>query len=471
MSPGCLNARGMAALLAATLALTPARADDVRAGFAAVDITPPVGWRKGGGFSELISAGVHDPLLAKAAVFRQGTAAAALVVCDLLSVTEYNTTPTRRAISRRTGIPFENVVICATHTHGGPEYHGPLRDLVHQRAVAEKGRDPHEPIDYDAFLNERIARAVVAAGEKAIPAKVEVVRARQEGLAFNRRYHMKNGVVRFNPGKLNPDIERPAGPTDPDLPFLLFRRADDGRPFGGLSVFAMHVAVFGGAEIGADYPAVLQRHLGRHFGGDFFSLFGQGAAGDINHVNTASKESDPSPEVIGERLGDTIVTELPKAAAVTSPSLAVRSAVVKWPLYEVTPEQVARAKEVMARTGRKPIEFLLHVEAWRVLLNDDYRRRFGDALPNEVQVIRFGADTALVTLPHEVFVEIGLDIKKRSPFKHTLVLSMAHDVDFYVPTRRAYAEGGYEVVTTPLKPGVGEALADAAVKLLGELAR
>jgi hypothetical protein len=444
-------------------------AADLEAGFAAVEITPPVGWRKAGGFNEVISTDVHDPLFAKAAVFRQGDTSAVLVVCDLISVPEFLTTPTRRDINQQTRIPTANIVICATHTHGGPEFHGPMRNLFHERALAEKGRDEHEPLDYVALLRERIARAVVAARKNLTPARLEIVRARQEGLAFNRRFHMKDGTVRFNPGKGNPDIERPAGPTDPDLPFLLFRRASDGRPFASLTVFAMHVAAFGGTEIGADYPAHLARRLEQHFGPGFFSLFGQGTAGDVNHFNVATRAPDPSPEAIGARLADTILAKLPEAVAVRAPALAVASEVVEAPLYELTPEQVEHARTIMARTDRKPIDFLLHVDAWRVLHNDTFRRRFGDALPNEVQVIRLGADTALVTLPHEIFVELGLAIKKRSPFANTLVLSMAQDVDFYVPTRRAYAEGGYEVVTTPLKPGVGEALVESAVRLLGKV--
>jgi hypothetical protein len=448
-----------------------AAADDFRAGFAAVEITPPIGCRKGGGFNELISTGVHDPLYAKAAVLQQGGVTGALVICDLLSVPEFMTTPTRRVISQSTGIGFANIVICATHTHGGPEYHGPMRNLFHERAIAEKGRDDHEPIDYVQLLGERIRRAVAAALRNLEPVTLEIVRARQEGLAFNRRYHMRDGTVRFNPGKGNPEIERPAGPTDPDLPFLLFRRLSDGRPFAALTVFAMHVASFGGTEIGADYPAHLARGLRRHYGPDFFSLFGQGTAGDINHFNTAAGTPDPSPEEIGEKLTATILKAFPDRKPIESPSLAIRSAVVSAPLYEVTPEQVARARAIMARTDRKPIDFLLHVDAWRILHNDDFRRRFGETLPNEIQVFRLGADIAVVALPHEIFVELGLEIKRRSPFMHTLVLSMSQDVDFYVPTRRAYAEGGYEVVTTPLKPGVGEALVDAAARLLTEISR
>jgi hypothetical protein len=109
------------------------------------------------------------------------------------------------------------------------------------------------------------------------------------------------------------------------------------------------------------------------------------------------------------------------------------------------------------------------VEAYRILWNRKLRDRDGDAADEELQAFRLSEDVAIVTLPHEVFVELGMAIRKRSPFKTTLVVSLANDVDFYVPTRKAFAEGSYEVTTSPYKPGGGEILVDAAVKLLESL--
>ena len=89
--------------------------------------------------------------------------------------------------------------------------------------------------------------------------------------------------------------------------------------------------------------------------------------------------------------------------------------------------------------------------------------------PLIVHGIRLDSDTAIVTLPHEVFVEIGLAIKATSPFRHTIVVTLAGDVDFYIPTRRAFTEGSYEVTTCPLDPGCGEILLDVARSVLVEL--
>jgi hypothetical protein len=126
-----------------------ALAADFEAGLATIDITPPAGWRRAGGYSEFISKPGGDPLLAKAMVLSQGETTIALVGNDLTSVPRELTDRARKLASRQTGIPIANIVITATHTHGGPEYYGPLRDFLHARAMKEnQGHDPREPLDF-----------------------------------------------------------------------------------------------------------------------------------------------------------------------------------------------------------------------------------------------------------------------------------------------------------------------------------
>jgi hypothetical protein len=103
------------------------------------------------------------------------------------------------------------------------------------------------------------------------------------------------------------------------------------------------------------------------------------------------------------------------------------------------------------------------------MFRQEYWRKYGGKLPQEIQAIRLDRDTAIVTLPHEVHVELGMAIKSASPFRTTIVVSLANDLDFYIPTRRAFEEGHYEPTTCPLEPGCGELLVQAAVKLLTEL--
>jgi neutral ceramidase len=470
---------GPPASAAEPVSLSAAGEPPLRVGFAQADITPPPGYRMYGSLFETFARGTHDPLLVKALVIEQGSTRAGIALCDLCFVSRNLTEPARARAAALAGIPVGNLVILATHTHGGPEYDGVQRDLRHRRAVQEQGTDPHEPVDLLARYVTAVSDTLAAAAAGTRPARLELVRSRQDGLAFNRRYHLSDGSVVFNPGKKNPRIVAPAGPVDTDLPCLLFREAAGGVPLGSFAVFAMHVATFSSNHTwGADYPGVLAGRLERHFGSSatsprapaFVSLFAQGTAGDINHIDVASDAPQPGetePVRIGNALADTLVAALPEARPLAEPRLRMRSATVQAPLVEITAEQVARSREMLERTDRPGgIAFLVTVEAWRVLNTERLRSRFGDRLPLEVNALVFDRDTALVCLPHEVFVRIGLAIKDRSPFRHTLVASMAHDLDFYVLDRQGYAEGGYEAVTSSLKPGAGELLIATALELL-----
>src|SRR3989442_8760419 len=134
----------------------------LKAGVAVTDKPPPVGWRMSGYFYERLSTNIHDPLQAKALVFEQGNKKAALVVCDLIGISRDLSSRARLQASRKTGIPPENILIAATHTHTGPLYFGALREHLHEAALAAGGRDPFEGVAYPEILAERLVDAIVA---------------------------------------------------------------------------------------------------------------------------------------------------------------------------------------------------------------------------------------------------------------------------------------------------------------------
>ena len=382
----------------------------------------------------------------------------------------------RETASRKPGIPAANIVIMATHTHGGPEYDGVQRDLRHKRALSTTGSDPHEPVDYLTQLRERFTQVILEASQVCRPASASLLKTELPGLAHNRRFHMKDGSVRFNPAPKDPHIIAPAGPVDSEVLSLLWRGSAEGKPLGSLTSFAMHVAAFyDQGKWGADYPAVLAARFRGRFGLDFISLFGQGTAGNINHVdfqNDQPQPGDTEPARIGNRLADTLLEQEPQSVKLENLQLGIQSKTVAAPLVEITPEAVARSHNILERTDIPGgIDFYVTVEAWKTLNTAAFRERFGENLPLEINAIRLNKDTAVVCLPHEVFVEIGLAIKKASPFRNTFVLSMAHDIDFYILTRQGYADGGYEAVTSSLKPGAGEMMVNTALELLGQLSK
>jgi hypothetical protein len=271
--------------------------------------------------------------------------------------------------------------------------------------------------------------------------------------------------VRFNPGKLNPDIVGPAGPIDPDVGLLLVRRAADRQPLGSLTVFALHLDTMGGTLYSADYPYYLEQTLRQALGQGLVSLFAAGTCGDINHIDVTNRETLKTRH-IGETLAATVQAKLPQLKPIGRPLLAARSRTVLLPLRQYTPAEVAWAKEAMHKIGTRQLTFLDQVRAYEIM---NFALHGPGPLSAPVQVFRLGDDVALVGLPGEIFVELGLAIKKASPFATTLVVELSQDCPDYVPTRKAFREGSYETVCSWIEPGGGERLVEAAVGLLAEL--
>jgi neutral ceramidase len=432
-------------------------------GLAEIVITPPVGYRMDGYFAERLSTGTKDPLKAKALVFQQGTTKMALVVADLIGVPQELTTEVRTLAAQKTGIAVANIAITATHTHTGPMFSGPRARLFSEQAAAKSGTDPLISLKYPERLRDRLVEVIVAADAGISPAALEFVRAAEDRLSFNRRFHMKDGTVRFNPGALNPDIVRVAGPTDPDLPFVLITK--NGKPVGSLTVFALHLdTVGGGTEYSADYPGHLEHELRREFGEGFISVFGLGTCGDINHLDVSGRRRLQS-RLIGQQLAVNVLSARPRTP-LAAPSLAAASSRLALPLRTVSDTQVASARAGMSKVGTSALPFLTQVEIVATL---DLASR-GPSLDAEVQVFRLHPDLALVLLPGEVFADLGLAIKQASPFAHTLVIELSNDNPAYIPTEKAFKEGSYETVNSRIAPGGGERLVTEAIRLLKAVA-
>lgn len=440
---------------------------ELKAGVAVADITPPIGYRMSGYFYERRSTGVLNPLLAKCVVLRQGNERMAFVFCDIIGLSLDVSSRARREAAEKTGIPIQNILIAATHTHTGPLYKDALRQHFHDRAVAEQGSDPAEKVDYALELASKIVKVIVEADAAAKPVRIEAGVAKQQGLSFNRRFYMKDGTVQFNPGVLNPDIVRPAGLIDPDVGIVLFREAGGNKPIAAIANFALHLDTTGGTLYAADYPFYIEQSLREVFGENFVVLFGTGTCGDINHIDVTNKDRLKT-DFIGKTLAETIQAKVAELKPVTEPALAVRSEVLRIPLQKYTPEQLAWARESIEKTGTEKLPFLKQVEAYKVL---SLEMLHSDTIPVEVQVFRLSKEVAVVGLPGEVFVDLGLAIKQASPFAITPVIELCQDSPGYIPTDKAFKEGSYETVNSRIEPGGGERVVEAAVRLLKSLAQ
>ncbi|MCI0335881.1 MAG: hypothetical protein L0228_21955 [Planctomycetes bacterium] len=441
--------------------------DELRAGVAVVDVTPPIPFRMSGYFMERLSTATKDPLHAKAIVFQQGDESAAFVFCDMVGISFTIAGEARAKASEATGIPVDHIAISATHSHTGPLYYGALCEFFHRRNVAKLGGDPHDPKAYREDLVNKIVAAVVDAKAALQPVELKSGYAIEGRLPFNRRFHMKNGSVQFNPGQQNPNIVRVAGPVDPQVGIIALAPPGADQLSAAIVSFAMHLDTVGGTKYSADYPKFVEDELRKSFGPDFTLLFGAGTCGDINHIDV-TKLDRRDTATIGQMLGETVEKAMQdgELSADGEASLAVRSTKVDAPLQSYSEGEISQARKNLELVGTRELPFLGQVEAYKIV---DIQRRPGKSIPLEVQAFRLNQETAIVTLPAEIFVEIGLAIKAASPFKTTLVIELTNDSLGYIPTKKAFAEGSYETVNSRIVPGSGEKLVEAATKLLKEL--
>jgi len=459
------------ALLACPWFTGPSLAAGLLAGAAQGPINPPAGAPMAGYYHARGAEGVLDDLQARALVLDDGTNRVALVTLDLISTTRPLTEAVRREVERATGIPGSNVLLTATHAHTGPELsHRGAQDAFTEAVVGTNALAS----DYTESLPGLIADTVRRADAARTNVELSVASGRCEGLAYNRRFFMRDGSVGWNPGKRNADIVLPAGVTDPEVTVLLVEPPHALHalvPAHAILInFAMHPDTTGGARISADFPGALARRMADYHGDGCVTLFANGTCGNINHIDVGWGRAQSSPQE-ARRIATVLaaaVFQAEKSLRPVSPApLRVRSEMVRLPLPPVTEAEVAQARTDV-RTARDSSRegFMKLVRAFKVL---DVAAREGRPLEVEVQVIALGGDVAWVSLPGEVFVELGLAIKQRSPFRTTLIAELANGSIGYIPDRRAFAEGNYEAVSARCAPGGGELLVDAALKLLKEV--
>lgn len=421
-------------------------AQPLLAGAAEIRITPPGPQPLAGYFRPRLSTGVHDDLHAKALVLDDGETRLAMVACDLIWIPAGVVAQARRLIQAQTGIPPGRVLISATHTHTAPEVTG----------------------QYAEWLPGRIAESVAAAVRHLRPARIAAAAGTEPSLVFNRRFFMTDGTVGWNPGKRNPRIVAPAGPVDPRVSVVTLD-AEDGAPIATLVNYALHLDTVGGTEISADYPYTLSRLVSCARGGGL-TIFSLGCAGNVNHYDV----SDPRPQKghseasrIGTVLAGQVIRTLPSLAPATRPRLRTATTILSLDPVPHTPEELAWSRTIAERWEKgEKLPFLDIVKARRIL---DLEARGRAACQAEVMVAAAGGGIAWVGLPGEIFVELGLDIQRASPFPHTVVVSLSNGSLGYFPNRKAWKEGNYEVVTARCAESSGERLVEAALRLLEEV--
>lgn len=438
---------------------------ELRTGSAKVNITPPLSIPYLGYVPRQARfRGIHDPLFARALVLDNDSTRLAIISADslgygndILGPGRNFTAEVRQRITDRTGIEPHNVMLASTHSHSTPETLGITRLS-----------DVPEAVPWLEVLMDQLASAVELASANPISARLKLGMGQVKEIGHNRRAR-----------GLSMEDEIAQGLVDPQVGVLLCEGLENNESFVVVNFSCHAVTVQVQPLVSADYPGVATDLVERTVDGCQNCLFLQGAAGNINPIRDDTRDFADVQSygmILAGEVLKTIGSLRSPDAPVMEPDLAAVSEVIHLPIRDLPgPEPVREAyRQAMrdvedAETEQERYSALRKAGSCRESL--DLIEAGTDPIPGEVQVMKIG-DLALASTPGEMFVQLGLEIKRRSAAPHTFVVELANGWVGYLLNPGGFGEGGYESAPGPwtkVSEDSGQMLIDKAVELIGAL--
>ena len=443
----------------------------LQAGAATSNITPPLGSSLNGGMQDRRATTIHDELHARCLVLDDGQSKLAIIICDLCMIPREIVLDAERQIEESTGIPASHVLISATHSHSCPS----CAPVFQSETVP----------GYPEFLAQRISDGVRRALNNRAPAEIGWGVGSNDRQVFNRRWHMKPGTplpnpfggtdqVKMNPPPASPELDKPAGPIDPEVAVVSVR-AIDGRPIALLANYSLHyVGGTQGAAVSADYygmfaTRVAQKLEAEQLDPPFVAMMSNGTSGDINNINFPDGQAPKQPYeqmgIVAEELAEEAVRVTREIEHRSDVSLDAQTAELSLGVRRPSPEELTRAQSIVDAANGPIMSSLEEIYARETLLLADYP----ETVPVTLQAISIG-DLGISAIPCEVFVEIGLELKESSPFPQTFTIELANGYNGYLPTERQHELGGYETWrarSSYLETGAAAKISTTVLDLLG----
>ena len=443
----------------------------LQAGFARVNVTPMLGIGMAGYFVPRQADGVLDELEINALALEAGGTKAVLLSVDHCGIVKEVLNPMRQHVCDVTGLPWEAVYIHATHTHTGP-FLNP---------------DPTEPKEqeYARTVYHKLADAARMALADLKPARMGYGIGQAPNIAFVRRFRMKDGSVRTNPGVNNPDILGPIGDVDERVNVLRFDR--EGGDTLVLVNFGDHPDVVGGTKISADWPGFLRRTVEKTLP-HTRCLFFNGAQGDVNHVNvhpTGGYLNDMFMDFddvargygharyMGRVVAGGVLQAYDKVKYVDVDSLRFSQRTIRIPANRPTAEEIPEAHRIHAlhtagRDSELPYTGMMLTtvvaRAGRMVRLENGPESF--EMPLSAVAI---GPVAMIGLPGEPFTGIGRALKETQGWDLVLPTCNTNAKEGYFPMMECYEEGGYEAGGSNYKAGVAELLIEEGKSMLRAL--
>lgn len=432
--------------------------NNLKAGFGRVCINPKMGIPVYGYYVPRCAEGILDDLEANVLALSANGTTMLIISVDNCGIDKEILDVYRAEISKETDVPTENIIIAATHTHTAPS------------CRANTGNDMVE--EYKEFLLEKLKEAAKIAISDLADAKMGYGKGEAKNISFGRRYVMKDGSIKTNPGVNNPDIVKPLGYVDEEVSVLRFDRTDGKQLI--FTNFATHPDVVGGSKLSADWPGLLRRTVEKVIDNSQ-CIFVNGALGDVNHVNVHPAGGDfngmfndfddvargyDHARHMAHVIAGGVLQCFCKVNYIDVDEITCQEKIMSIPSNMPDPSKMEEAHKIndlhnAGKDSEIPYTGMMLTtvvaEAARMVKLEHGPVAFD--LP--ITACRLG-DVALVTIPGEGFTDIGVSLKKTEGFEMIIPVGLANGYEGYFPMQDSYDEGGYEARSSRFRAGVAE---------------
>ncbi|MBE6629572.1 MAG: hypothetical protein E7624_01820 [Ruminococcaceae bacterium] len=442
----------------------------LKAGFARVDVTPALGTYLSGYFEARYADGMLDPIQLNAIAVGDGEDSVLIIASDFLGIRENYATRIRKVIAERTGIKMDHVMVTALHQH---------TSICLREANDNNVLEDH---DYMQLMYRKFADvAQMALADMADCKMTYAEQQAEKPLSFVRRYMLSDGTVKTNPNADKIGDLKILGPTedsDNTVRLVKFVR-EDGKNIA-LVNFSTHPDVVGGTKYSADWPGFVRRYVEQEHENTRCMLL-NGCQGDTNHINfmlPTKEERFPHgrgyahAELMGRTIANTVNTIWDKTREVAGEGIG------------------AGVTTVYNKTRTDKEEFF--DECWDVYearaLNHDYsvsKSKSGIAMAEAYRVVKIRTESPLyqkipvttlrvgeigfVGFGGEPFTHYATAVRENFPGKIVIAACCANGYQGYLPTAKAFEQGGYEAISSPFSPELESQCVAAATELFEKI--
>ncbi|MBR4768978.1 MAG: hypothetical protein IK088_08380 [Lachnospiraceae bacterium] len=442
----------------------------LQVGFSRVVINPELGADLEGYFIERKTEGYLDNIEANGLALKSENECLVILTLDLCQIWQKFNDIIRREVSEATGVPFDRLFTNCTHTHTSP-------------IISNADTVSEDVQKYFPYLIEKLVEATNKALEDLKPARVGWKIGTVPNISHCRRWLMKDGSIKTNPGNGNPDVLREMSPVDERVNVLRFDQE------GGYSIivanYGNHPDAIGGSKISADYPGFFRRAFEAAVP-NTRCIYWNGAEGDIGFNNVFAKDGDLNDtfkdfddvlrgydhsRFVGESITGAVLQVFRKVNYF-EPQLKVKEMMADLPANVPTKEEAIEAHRIhelhiagkdseIPYSGMMLTTVVAEAERMVKLEHGPY------TIPARMMAVSFGP-VAVVGISGEPFTGVGLAMKEIEPYKMVMPVCLMNGTQGYYPMMDSYEEGGYEARSSYFKAGTAEFVVSEARKLLKE---